>query len=136
MSEIHLFTHSLISKCLLLNTYYVPNNILGSEVVRLVTSASCGLRALAPPGNIRNAEMTTLPKSECAYVTRSQVDLGLPGGTSDREPSCQCSRHKRHRFNPWVGKIPWEEGMATHSTILAWRIPWREKPGELQSIWS
>ena len=117
MSEIHLFTHSLISKCLLLNTYYVPNNILGSEIVSLVTSASCGLRALAPPGIIRNAEMTTLPKSECAYVTRSQVDLGLPGGTSDREPSCQCSRHKRHRFNPWVGKIPWEEGMATHSTI-------------------
>ena len=26
-------------------------------------------------------------------------------------------------FNPWVGKIPLEEGMATHSSILAWRIP-------------
>ena len=24
---------------------------------------------------------------------------------------------------PWVGKIPWKEGMATHSSILAWRIP-------------
>ena len=28
---------------------------------------------------------------------------------------------------------PLEEGMATHSSILAWRIPWREKPGGLQS---
>ena len=27
-----------------------------------------------------------------------------------------------------------EEEMATHSSILAWRIPWTEEPGELQSI--
>ena len=29
-----------------------------------------------------------------------------------------------------------EEKMATHSSILAWRIPWREEPGGLQSIGS
>ena len=29
---------------------------------------------------------------------------------------------------------PLEEGMATHSSILAWRIPWPEEPGGLQSI--
>ena len=28
---------------------------------------------------------------------------------------------------------PLEKGMATHSSILAWRIPWTEKPGGLQS---
>ena len=28
---------------------------------------------------------------------------------------------------------PMEKGMATHSSILAWRIPWTEEPGELQS---
>ena len=27
-----------------------------------------------------------------------------------------------------------EEGMATHSSILAWRIPWTEEPGQLQSM--
>ena len=27
-----------------------------------------------------------------------------------------------------------EEGMATHSNMLAWRIPWTEEPGGLQSI--
>ena len=27
-----------------------------------------------------------------------------------------------------------EEGMATHSSILAWRIPWTEEPGRLQSM--
>ena len=29
---------------------------------------------------------------------------------------------------------PLEEGIAIHSSILAWRIPWREEPGGLQSI--
>jgi len=29
---------------------------------------------------------------------------------------------------------PLEEGMATHCSILAWRIPWTEDPGRLQSI--
>ena len=32
---------------------------------------------------------------------------GFPGGPSGKEPTCQCRRHKRHRLNPWVGKIPW-----------------------------
>ena len=31
---------------------------------------------------------------------------------------------------------PLEEGIATHSSILAWRIPWTEEPGELQSVGS
>ena len=29
---------------------------------------------------------------------------------------------------------PLEEGMATHSSILAWRVPWTEEPGGLQSM--
>ena len=32
------------------------------------------------------------------------------------------------------GKDPLEEGMAIHSSILAWRIPWTEEPGGLQSM--
>ena len=31
-------------------------------------------------------------------------------------------------------KDPLEEGITTHSSILAWRIPWTEEPGGLQSI--
>ena len=38
----------------------------------------------------------------------------------------------------WVGSLgcedPLEEGMETHFRILAWRIPWTEEPGRLQSI--
>ena len=40
----------------------------------------------------------------------------------------------------WVQSLSWEdlleEGMATHSRILAWRIPWTEEPGGLQSMGS
>ena len=61
---------------------------------------------------------------------------GSPGGASGKEPACQCRRHKRHGFDPWVGKIPLEEGMATHSSVLAWRMPWIEEPGRPQSIGS
>ena len=40
----------------------------------------------------------------------------------------------------WVRSLgqedPLEKGMAAHSSILAWRIPWTEEPGRLQSIGS
>ena len=40
----------------------------------------------------------------------------------------------------WVQSLGWEdplaEGMATHSSILAWRIPWTEESGRLQSMGS
>ena len=40
----------------------------------------------------------------------------------------------------WVQSLsqedPLEEGMATHSSIIAWRIPWTEEPGGLQSMGS
>ena len=38
----------------------------------------------------------------------------------------------------WVRSLGWEDplekGMATHSSILVWRIPWTEEPGGLQSM--
>ena len=42
------------------------------------------------------------------------------------------------RQESWVwslgGEDPLEKGMAIHSSILAWRIPWTKEPGELQSM--
>ena len=41
-------------------------------------------------------------------------------------------------WETWVQSLGWEslleEGMASHSNILAWRIPWTEEPGGLQSM--
>ena len=39
-------------------------------------------------------------------------------------------------LEPWVGKNSLEKGMATHCSIPAWRIPWTEEPGRLQSMGS
>ena len=55
---------------------------------------------------------------------------GFPGGISGKEFACQCRRHLRHAFDCWVGV----KGTATHSSILAWRIPWTEEPGGIQSV--
>ena len=138
---------------------------------------------------------------------------GFPNGANGKEPTCQCRRHKRHGFDPWVGRILWrrawqptpvflpgeshgrrnlagyspwghkeldtmkqlgahtytqmqvkergfpggsvvknppakqevqvrslgqedplEKEMATHSSLLAWKMPWTEEPGRSQSM--
>ena len=53
-----------------------------------------------------------------------------------KELACRCRRCKRHGFDPWVRKIPLENEMTTHGSILAWRTPWTEEPGRLQSMGS
>ena len=60
---------------------------------------------------------------------------GFPGGASGKEPACQCRRHEM-QVRSLGREGPLEEGMATHSSILAWSIPWTEKPGGLQSTGS
>ena len=39
----------------------------------------------------------------CSYT------MGFPSGASGKEPACLCRGHKRCRFDPWVGKIPWRK---------------------------
>ena len=51
-----------------------------------------------------------------------------------KNPPANAGDVKRHGLNLWVRKIPLEEDMATHSSILAWRVPWTEEPSRLQSI--
>ena len=47
-------------------------------------------------------------KASCSYCDSVVfLELKLPGGFPGKEPACQCRRHERHRFNPWVRKIPW-----------------------------
>ena len=81
-------------------------------------------------------EYSASSKRKPYLLSMAQFLFGLPGWFNGKEPACQCRRHKRHRFDPWVGKIPLEEGMATHSSILAWRISWMEEPSRLQFIGS
>ena len=66
-----------------------------------------------------------------------QLQIWLPRWASGTESACQWRRTKRGGFDPWVGKIdPLEKEMETHSSILAWKIPWTEETGRLQSMGS
>ena len=54
---------------------------------------------------------------------------------SDKESACNAGDTGRRRgFNPRVRKIPWRKEMATHSSILAWKVLCTEEPGGLQSL--
>ena len=48
----------------------------------------------------------------------------------------QTPGNEEYRKGNNNNKDPLEEGMATHSSILAWKIPWTEEPGALQSMGS
>ena len=60
--------------------------------------------------------------------------LSFPGGSDGKESACNAGS------DPWVRSLgqkdTLEKGMATHSSVLAWRTPWTEKPSRLQSIGS
>jgi len=61
--------------------------------------------------------------------------LGFPGGSAIKNlPAMQETQETQI---PSLGpEDPLEEGMATHSSIFAWRIPWTKEPGRLQSMGS
>ena len=69
-----------------------------------------------------------MEKPEWTFWPTQCFVQGFPGGSDGKESACN------------VGDLGWEdpleEGMATHSSILAWRIPWTEEPGGLQSMGS
>ena len=59
-----------------------------------------------------------------------EQEKGFPGGSDGEESACSAGG---------LGSVPGsgrslEKGMGAHSSILAWRIPWTEEPGGLQSM--
>ena len=69
------------------------------------------------------------PPEQQAFVDISHSltkGVGLPWWLSGKESAYQC---RELWFDPWVKK-----GMTTHSSILAWEMPWTEEPGGLQRV--
>ena len=62
--------------------------------------------------------------------------MDFAGGTRVKEPTSHGRRHKETQVLSLGQEDALEEGMATHSSILAWRIPWTEEPDGLQSMGS
>ena len=71
-----------------------------------------------------------------SFLRLSNIPLcGFPGGTVVKRPSAKAGDvGDLSSFSGSLGQEdPLEEGMAMHSSILAWRIAWTEEPGRLQS---
>ena len=67
------------------------------------------------------------------FSTYNKYIHGFPGGSAVKNlPAMQETQEMQ--IQTLGQKDPLEKGIATHSTILAWRIPWTEKPGELPSM--
>ena len=77
------------------------------------------------------------------YIRRSFIYFELTRFFQKTKPVAlvaQMVKNSPAMRETWVQSLGWEgpleKGMATHSSILAWRIPWTEEPGGLQSLGS
>jgi len=95
-----------------------PGSSAGKEIACNVGNPSSTSRLGRPPGEL----------------------IGYPLHYSWASLVAQMIKNLPAMRDTWVPSLGWEdpleEGMATHSSIPAWRIPWAEEPGGLQSIGS
>ena len=73
-----------------------------------------------------------LKKTHQLFISDYSTLWGFPGGSAVKNPPAMQETQVRSLGQ----EDPLEQGMATHSSILAWRIPWTEEPGGLQSMGS
>ena len=106
------------------------------RIVYIISNCIVNEGPLSPCGylHLHSLKLNTIWKSISQLMAAFQgVDSPwlvavkeLPRWLSGKESACQCRRHGSRG----------EEEMATHSGILAWKIPWTKEPGELQFMCS
>ena len=104
---------------------------------------SCVAESLQPVLSHENSYLLDDLDHICQKLEEICLLVGLPSGTSDKEPACQCRRLKRHRFDSWVGKIPWRRawqpspvllpGESHGQRSLADCSPWGRKESDMTS---
>ena len=107
---------------------------------RLIIRALCSIRAWRIPGTEEPGRLPSMGShrvghnwSDSAAVAAASSTSrkgGFPGGSDGKESA--CNEGDMGSILGW--EDPLEEGMTTHSSILAWRIPWTEEPRRLQSM--
>ena len=110
-----------------------------------ITKATETERELGPALFYRNHHISGSPclaGRQRSYLSSKEpsIDLwhlSLKSQVKYEAPVAQLVKNLPVIWETRVGSLGWEDplekGMATHSSILAWRMPWRERPGGLQS---
>ena len=78
------------------------------------------------------------PGSQCLSKTEDRtIDITITG-KKQKVKTSQMVKNLPAMWETWVQSLGWddplEKGMATHSSIPSWRIPWTDEPGGLQSM--
>ena len=121
---IHLFTHQpVFITCLSVicpSTY--PIFCLSVCLFSIYSSAICLVTFLSTIylSIYRPITFTYESTKQFIIYPSTHLSIGLPRGLSSKESCGQCRRRRRHKFDPWVAKIPWRRASCS---ILAWRIP-------------
>ena len=80
------------------------------------------------PGPFASMHFLFQDTSQCLLIYRA-------GGLSGEESTCQCRRHRQEMWVQSPGQEdPLEEEIETQSSVLAWKIPYAEEPGRLQTM--
>ena len=77
----------------------------------------CSLPGSLSMGFSRQEYWSGVPQPS-PFLKNTTALMGLPGGTSGKEPICHCRRHKRCGFNPWIRKIPWSKNWQSTPLVL------------------
>ena len=95
-----------------------------------------GLSCILHPASLKSDILYSVMQHKIQGIDFNAIiltRLGFPRWFSGKDPAYQC---RRHGFHSWVRKTPLEKEMATHSSILAWEIPWIKEPDRLYSTGS
>ena len=98
-------------------------NLLGTKhpcssmVAVSLSSSSHSLKVTDPKPHVSGSWWKTGSCDEpiCIYPS---IDRDFLGGASGKEFSYQCKKRKRHRFDPWVGKVPWRRAWQLTPVVL------------------
>ena len=88
-----------------------------------------------PLGGLPNPGIRAAPPVSPVLPVESLPQC-FQGGAWGEEPICQCWRHKRSGFNPWVRKVPWRREWQLTPVFLPGESPWTGEPGGLPFIWA
>ena len=107
----------------------VRTNLKGTQNYKVISLQSFLFLSMLGVSHIHLQERRETKRISPEFWGTAMLLMGFPGGASGKEPACQCRRYKKMWVWSLDGEDPLEEHMASHSSILAWRVPWTEEPG-------